>query len=84
VTAKHYATKEIKNEFLKKEELLPILFNWNNNGFTTWVSLNDKEQDSIKGVVALQDVLIDKRQRPKGLMIVLLPAKNAGSPKNVR
>ena len=67
MTAKNYVTKEIKNEFLKKEEVIPVLFNWNNNGYTTWISLNDKEVDSIKGVVALQDTWIDIDSRPKGV-----------------
>lgn len=68
-TAKHYGTKpaQIKNEFLKPEEVIPILTNWNNNGFTTWLSLNDKEQDSIKGVTALQDFWIDIDSRPKAV-----------------
>ena len=66
-TAKNYQTKQIKNEFLQKDEVISVLFNWNNNGFTTWLSINDKESDSIKGVNALQDFWIDIDARPKGI-----------------
>ena len=63
----HSQLKQIKNEFLQKDEVISVLFNWNNNGFTTWLSINDKEQDSIKGVSALQTFWIDVDARPKGI-----------------
>jgi putative DNA primase/helicase len=66
-TAKNYLTKQIKNEFLKPEEVIPLLFNWNSYGFTTWLSINDKEQDKIEGVNALQDFWLDIDSRPKGI-----------------
>lgn len=66
-TSKNYRTKEIKNEFLKTEEVITVLMNWNKNGFTTWLSLNDKEEDKITGVTALQDFWLDIDSRPKGV-----------------
>lgn len=66
-TAKNYQTKQIKNEFLKPEEAITVLTNWNDNGFTTWLSINDKEVDSIQGVIALQDYWVDIDSRPKGI-----------------
>ena len=42
VTAKRYSDKKIKNEFLKPEETITVLFNWNNNGYTTWLVLTIK------------------------------------------
>lgn len=66
-TAKNYQTKQIKNEFLKPEETITILINWNNNGFTTWLSINDKEADKIEGVTALQDFWLDIDSRPRGV-----------------
>ena len=66
-TAKNYQNKQIKNEFLQKDEVISILFNWNTNGFTTWLSINDKDNDAIIGVSALQDFWIDIDARPKGI-----------------
>lgn len=66
-TAKNYGTKQIKNEFLKQSEVIPVLMNWNKNGFTTWLSINDKEEDKITGVIALQDFWLDIDSRPKGV-----------------
>ena len=67
VTAKRYSDKKIKNEFLKPEETITVLFNWNNNGYTNWLSINDKDEDKIEGVKALQDFWIDIHARPKGI-----------------
>jgi len=67
VTAKNYATRDIKNEFLRKDEVITILTNLNEKGYTTWVSINDKEKDSIEGVKALCDFWIDIDARPKGV-----------------
>lgn len=66
-TAKNYQTKQIKNEFLPKNDVISVLFNWNGNGFTTWLSINDKETDDINGVTALQDMWFDLDARPKGV-----------------
>jgi putative DNA primase/helicase len=66
-TAKNYQTKQIKNEFLKPEEVIPVLTNWNNNGFTTWLSINDKQEDKIEGVTALQDFWLDIDSRPRAV-----------------
>ena len=67
-TAKHNKNpNDIKNEFLKKEEVIPILFNWNNQGYSTWLSINDKEEDSVKGVKALCDFWVECDARPKGI-----------------
>lgn len=67
VTAKNYTTKEVKNDFLRKDEVIPILINLNEKGYTTWVSINDKEKDCIEGVKALCDFWIDIDARPKGI-----------------
>lgn len=66
-TAKNYQTKQIKNEFLPKNDVISVLFNWNGNGFTTWLSLNDKESDSVEGVTALHVVWFDLDARPRGI-----------------
>ena len=67
ITAKNYATKDVKNDFLRKDEVYPILSNLNEKGYTTWVSINDKEKDCIEGVKALCDFWIDIDARPKGV-----------------
>lgn len=66
-TAKNYATNDIKNDFLRRDEVITILANLNEKGYTTWISLNDKEKDSIEGVKALCDFWIDIDARPKGV-----------------
>jgi putative DNA primase/helicase len=67
ITAKNYTTKEVKNDFLRKDEVITILTNLNEKGYTTWVSINDKEKDCIEGVKALCDFWIDIDARPKGI-----------------
>lgn len=66
-TIKNYKTKTIKNEYLKQDEVIPVLMNYNKNGDTTWLSINDKEEDKITGVTALQDFWLDIDSRPKGI-----------------
>lgn len=67
VTAKNHITKDVKNDFLKKEEVAPILASLNDKGYTTWVSINPKEKDCIEGVTALADFWLDIDARPKGI-----------------
>jgi hypothetical protein len=67
ITAKNYATKDIKNDFLRKDEVITVLANLNEKGYTTWISINDKEKDCIEGVKALCDFWIDVDARPKGV-----------------
>ena len=59
--AKNHNTKNIINAWLTKEEICPWATKKNNEGFTVWVSLNDKEKniDNIKGVSALCDFWLD-------------------------
>ncbi|MGA3289820.1 MAG: phage/plasmid primase, P4 family [Candidatus Bathyarchaeia archaeon] len=68
VTAKNYARKDdILNDFLAKDQVFAVLSNWNEKGYTTWISINDKEKDSIEGVTALCDFWLDFDARPKGI-----------------
>lgn len=68
VTAKNYANKnDVLNDFLQKEQVFVILSNWNEKGYTTWISINDKEEDKIEGVIALCDFWIDLDSRPHGV-----------------
>jgi len=67
ITAKNYATKDVKNDFLRKDEAITILINLNEKGYATWISINDKEKDCIEGVKALCDFWIDIDARPKGI-----------------
>lgn len=66
-TAKNFKTKDVKNDFLRKDEVTTVLFNLNEKGYTTWLSINDKERDSIEGVKALCDFWLDIDARPKGV-----------------
>lgn len=68
VTAKNYAKEnDVLNDFLQKDQVFSILSNWNEKGYTTWISINDKEKDSIEGVTALCDFWLDFDARPKGI-----------------
>jgi len=68
VTAKNYANNDVKNDFLRKDQVFAILSNLNDRGYTTWISINDKEKDCIEGVTALCDFWIDIDGRPKGVV----------------
>jgi len=59
--AKNYATNEVRNAWIKKAEVPNWVEEFNRQGFTCWISLNDKEEgnDSIKGVNALCDFWLD-------------------------
>ena len=50
VTAKNYRNNDVINGFVKKNDVISVLMNLNDKGYTTWVSLNSKIKDSIKGV----------------------------------
>lgn len=67
ITAKNHATKDIKNDFLRKDDVVGSLFSLNEKGYTTWLSINDKEKDCIEGVKALCDFWLDIDARPKGI-----------------
>jgi hypothetical protein len=64
--AKNHATGDVKTEWLSANEVEPWAIQKNIEGYTTWISLNDKEQgkDSIEGVKALCDFWLDV-DRPK-------------------
>ncbi|MGB9854455.1 MAG: hypothetical protein ACPLRY_06605 [Candidatus Bathyarchaeales archaeon] len=61
LTAKNHSTGDVKNAWLAKEEVLQWVEARNTEGFTCWISLNDKEfgNDTIKGVCALCDFWLD-------------------------
>ena len=69
LTAKNHATGEVVNAWLAKDEFLPWVQKKNGEGFTCWVSLNDKEvgNDTVKGVCALCDfwLEVDSRRADK-------------------
>ncbi len=66
-TCKNYETLDVKNDFLQKDNVISVLFDWNEKGYTTWLSINDKETDCIEGVTALCDFWLDIDARPRGI-----------------
>jgi len=66
-TAKNYANDDVKNSFLRRDQVFVILSDLNEKGYTTWISINDKETDNIEGVISLNDFWIDIDARPKGV-----------------
>ena len=71
IVAKNHGTNKTMTLWLKKEEVIDQAKRLNEQGFTVWVSLNDKEQgdDTTKGVRALQDLWfdIDSKRRDKSM-----------------
>lgn len=61
VVAKNHGTNETKTLWLSKEKVVEEAKRLNDQGFTVWISLNDKElnNDTIRGVRALQDLWFD-------------------------
>lgn len=66
-TAKNYATNDVKNAYLKKEEVSAWCLDLNQKGYVTWLSINEKEKDCNEGVTALNDFWLDIDARPKGV-----------------
>jgi len=71
IVAKNHGTNETKTLWLKKDEVVEEAKRLNDQGFTVWISLNDKEpnNDTIKGVKALQDLWfdIDSKRKDKSM-----------------
>jgi hypothetical protein len=65
LTAKNHATGNVLNVWLTREEILSWVQTRNMEGYTCWISLNDKEvgNDNIKGVCALCDFWLDVDSR---------------------
>ena len=61
IFAKNHATNEGINTWLTKEEAIQFVKEYNEKGFTVWVSFNEVEEghDSIEGVSAIQDLWFD-------------------------
>ena len=55
LVAKNYRTSDVKNAWLKESEIIPWVKQKNREGYTCWISLNDKDfgNDTIEGVKAL-------------------------------
>ena len=66
-TAKNYTTNDVKNAYLKKEEVSAWCLDLNQKGYVAWLSINDKEKDCNEGVTALNDFWLDIDARPKGV-----------------
>jgi putative DNA primase/helicase len=66
-TARNYTTNDVKNAYLKKEEVLAWCLDLNQKGYVTWLSINDKEKDCKEGVTSLNDFWLDIDARPKGV-----------------
>jgi P4 family phage/plasmid primase-like protien len=67
ITAKNYSTNDVKNDFLKRQDVISVLQNLNEKGYTAWVSINNKEVDSVEGVTHLCDFWVEVDARPKGV-----------------
>ena len=78
LVAKNHQIDKVENVWLKQNEVLPWVERKTREGYTCWISLNDKEfaNDSINGVRALQDIWfdIDSKRRDKTFV------NNRGSP----
>ena len=61
IVAKNHGTNETKTLWLGREKVVEEAKHLNDQGFTVWISLNDKElnNDTIRGVRALQDLWFD-------------------------
>jgi hypothetical protein len=64
--AKNYANEDVITKWLWEHEIVPWAFQKNKEGYTIWISLNDKENfvDKNEGVQALCDFWLDV-DRPK-------------------
>jgi P4 family phage/plasmid primase-like protien len=67
MTAKNYKTNDIKNDFLNFKDVISVATNLNEKGYTTWLSINNKESDSVEGVTHLCDYWVECDARPKGI-----------------
>jgi len=61
IVAKNHQTSDVKNAWLKESEIMPWVQTKNKEGYTCWISLNDKdfENDAIEGVKALSVFWLD-------------------------
>lgn len=66
-TCKNYTTQDVKNGFVSKDQLISLLTTLNLTGYTCWVSINNKETDSVEGVTELNVFWNDIDSRPKGV-----------------
>lgn len=61
LVSKNYKTGAVETVWLRREEVIPYVEKMNREGYTVWISINDKERgkDSTEGVCALCDFWID-------------------------
>lgn len=66
-TAKNFKTEDVRNDYLKPDDVISVLSNLNDKGYSTWLSINTKENDAVTGVTQLCDLWLEIDARPKGV-----------------